>query len=228
MRILLVDSHILFREGLASLLEDYPDLKVVGQLGCAADVFPHVDETRPEVILMEVSLPDGRGLDLIQPLCAHWPDIKVIVLTGIDDKETLFLALRSGAKGYILKDSSITTVVTSLRAVARNEVALTRAMTSLVLEELSRVDSIFYRDHPGLDSLTSREREILTLIGKNLSNQEIASKLNITVNTAKVHVHKVLEKLQLQNRREAASLARRHLLGSNNHTFFSNEEERKE
>ena len=222
MRILLVDSHILFREGLASLLEDYPDLEVVGQVGCAGDVLENVRDLQPDIILMEAVLSDGSGLDLIQPLCAQWPEIKVIILTNHDRDENLLSTFRSGGKGYLLKDSSIASVVASIRAVTRNEIALTRVMTGRLAANLRRIDSYFSQDHPGINSLTPREREILSLVGKNLTNQEIASMLNITVNTTKVHVHKILEKLHLQNRREAASLSRRRFVINSPSIFTPN------
>jgi DNA-binding NarL/FixJ family response regulator len=213
MRILLVDPHILFREGLTSLLVDYSDLEVVGQVGCAAEVIATAQDTRPDIVLTESVLPDGSGIELIRPLQTLGAEIKVVILTNQDSDELMFSALRAGARGFIHKDSSISKVVASLRAVERNEVALTRTMTSRVVEELRQVDSSFYRDPSSLNSLTTRERQILLLLREDFTNQEIAERLNVTINTTKVHIHNILEKLHLQNRREAASFARRHLDG---------------
>jgi DNA-binding NarL/FixJ family response regulator len=208
MRILLVDDHVLFRQGLACLLVDYPDLQVVGQAGTVREAIAKAEERCPDLILMDLNLPDGAGLDAMNAIMSARPEAKVVVMALDENDEHLLTAKSSGAAGTVLKNMPLHQVVESLRSAGWNSAALGKAAASPIVDELSYLKSLFYFDEAGLRRLTGREKEVLRLIGEERSNQEIAMVLDITENTVKVHIHKIYEKLRLRNRREAGRFAR--------------------
>ncbi len=206
-KILIIDDQILFREGLMSLLRSTPDFDMVG---CAGSVFEGSELAtmhKPDIILMDFSLPDGTGLDATRAILARLPDCKIVFLTVYEADENLFAALRLGAKGYMLKNVSSSDLLSSLRALDRGEVAVSRKMMSSVINEFSQIGRPPESVENPLAKLSSREMDILRELEAGASNLEIAEHLFLSVNTVKHHIRNILSKLNLKNRRQAASLA---------------------
>ena len=207
MRILLVDDHVLFREGVQSLLAAQPDMDVIGEAGSVAEAIKMARQLHPELILMDFVLPDGTGLDATTAILADLPQVKIVFLTFHDDDERLFAALRGGAKGYLLKNVSSADLVAFLRGVRDGQAALTPDKVTRVLDEFARQPASAAA--PSVtEELTPREREVLAELAKGASNREIGERLVISVSTVKKHVTSILAKLNVPNRREAARLVR--------------------
>jgi DNA-binding NarL/FixJ family response regulator len=210
MRIVIVDDHNLFREGLAAILEREPDIEVVGLVGTVNEAVEMVIGYKPDLVLMDFSLPDGTGAEATRKIIQGYPDCKVVFMTMSDREEDLLTAVRSGAVGYLLKDMAPSKLVAALRSVQKGESALSRAMTLQLMRELSRTKEAEPVGDPALGKLTSREKDILIELAAGKNNQEIARQLYISENTVKYHVHSILEKLHLEDRKEAARFAREH------------------
>jgi DNA-binding NarL/FixJ family response regulator len=210
MRILIVDDHVLFRDGLVSLLSAQPDFDVVGQAGSVCEAVAMACELQPDMVLMDFGLPDGSGLEATQAILADRSETSIVFLTVHEEDDRLFAAIRSGAKGYLLKNVPVSKLLTHLRGVKRGEAAISGAMTSRILIEFSRLQPPRNTDESEVGDLTSREVEVLQELAKGSTNREIAGQLFITENTVKNHVRSILAKLQLRNRREATSFALRH------------------
>jgi DNA-binding NarL/FixJ family response regulator len=209
MRILLVDDHVLFREGLLGLLNAQPELEVVGETGTVQEAIAQARELQPDLILMDFGLPDGTGLDATEAILGHRPETSIVFLTFHDDDDRLFAAIRRGAKGYLLKNVSSSELLSLVRGVGQGQAAITPEMTSRVLEEFARSRPGTASHQAEIPDLTPREQEVLRELAAGATNHEIAERLVISENTVKNHVHSILTKLDLKNRREAASYARR-------------------
>ena len=207
MRIIIVDDHVLFREGLASILHSEPDMQVIGMAGTVKEAVEMVGATKPDLVLMDFSLPDGTGAEATRTILDKHPKCKIIFLTMSEDDEHLLAAIRSGAKGYLLKNMRPPKLIATLRSVQQGESALSRSMTLRLMEELARTKEPQNASDP---ALTRRELEVLRELAAGFSNLEIAERLFISENTVKYHVHSILEKLDLVDRREAAVYAREH------------------
>jgi DNA-binding NarL/FixJ family response regulator len=211
MRILVVDDHVLFREGLVSMLTGQPDFSVVGEAGSVEDAITKARDLKPDLILLDIGLPDGSGLDAARAIFAERPEVKIVMLTVYETDDLLLGAVRSGAKGYLYKNTPISKLLAALRALERGEPAISRTMAGRILEEFTRLGSVKEPvENNNISGLTLRELEVLKLLGTGASNREIAESLFISINTVKIHVHNLLEKLSLRNRREATWFARRH------------------
>ena len=206
--VVIIDDHILFREGLASLLNNQLDFCVIGEAGTVRTAYKKLQEVDPDIVLLDIGLPDGDGLEALKVILQLRPNSKVVMLTIHEDNELLFNAVRAGAKGYLLKDTPISHLLASLRAVERGEAALSRDMMGRILNELNHLEAANNDHQESWNSLTARELDVLVLLGKGSSNVQIAESLFISVNTVKVHIHNILEKLTLQNRHEAGQFAR--------------------
>lgn len=206
-RIVVVDDHILFREGLVSIIRSEPDVEVVGQAGTVQEAVELVISQNPDIILMDFGLPDGTGVDATQAIMKQNPETKIVFLTMSEEEEDLFSAIRSGAKGYLLKNMHPTKLVSAIKSVHEGESALSRSMTMRVMEELARTKA---PEHKGDPTLTQRELDVLRELAAGHSNSEIADHLVVAENTVKYHVHSILGKLGLSDRREAAEYARKH------------------
>ncbi|MCL7452913.1 MAG: response regulator transcription factor [Anaerolineae bacterium] len=206
MRILLVDDHVLFREGVESLLAAQPDLDVIGEAGSVAEAIALARQFQPELILMDFVLPDGTGLDATTAILADLPQVQIVFLTFHDDDERLFAALRAGAKGYLLKNVSSAELLAKLRGVRDGQAALTPDKVTRVLDEFARQAPAPAQPEAVTEELTPREREVLAELATGASNHEIAVRLVISVSTVKKHVTSILDKLNVPNRREAARL----------------------
>jgi len=210
-KLVIVDDHALFREGLASILRLEPDIEVCGLAGSVEEAVDVVDQLKPDMILMDFTMPDGTGAEATRLILEKHPDCKIVFLTMSDSDDNLFAAIRSGAKGYLLKNMSPSKLVVALRSVQEGESALSRSMTLRLMEELSRTkESNRLSNDVSLAQLTPRELEILQELSSGKSNKEIANQLFISENTVKYHVHSILDKLQLSDRRAAAKFAKEH------------------
>lgn len=203
-RILLVEDQTLMRQGLKTILDLEPGLKVVGEAEDAALGIRLALELRPDIILMDVQLPGANGVEATAAICATWPQAKVIILTTFDRDDYVFQGVRAGAMGYLLKDTPADELIDTIRRVHTGEVFIQPLIASRALRELARPQT-----NP-LTALSEREREVLVLLAQGASNREIAEKLVITEGTVKTHVSNILGKLQAENRTQAAIIARRY------------------
>jgi len=209
-RLLLVDDHTLFREGLASILASQPDMEVVGEASDGLEALVKARALRPHLILMDVQMPGMDGVEATRRIQRELPDTAVVMLTVRDDDELLFEALKSGASGYILKATGSRRLIAMLRAALRGEAALSPALAARVLGEFRRISALLPADfQPEALALTDREQEVLLLISRKATDKEIAERLGISLYTVKSHVRNILNKLQVGSRREAAYLARK-------------------
>lgn len=213
MKLLIVDDHTLFRQGLASLLHEEPDFEVCGQAGTCAEAVDMANRLRPEMILMDYGLPDGNGVDAARAILVNDPQCQIVFLTVHINDEELFEAIRSGAKGYLLKNVPINNLLEDLRAIRAGDSVLSPAMTGRVLDEFVRLDDIHRQQSEMLALLTPREIEVLGGLARGSTNKEIANELFVAENTVKRHVHNILSKLELSNRRAAARWARERGVG---------------
>lgn len=202
LRLLLVDDHVLFREGLAALLDAEPDMKVVGQVGDVTTAVAAARRLRPDVILMDSRIPGGDGITATRSIRAVLPEARVIMLAADERQERVVEALLSGASGYLTRSVSSSELLTYLRQLARGEPDVT-----LTLECFRRLSAA--STHTRLDALTAREREIVELVGQGATNKEIARELSVSINTIKTHVRHILEKLQVARRYEVGVFAAR-------------------
>jgi DNA-binding NarL/FixJ family response regulator len=206
LRIVVVDDHIILRDGIVSILKAQPDFEVVGVAGSVAGALEAVKNSRPDVILMDYGLPDGTGLDATKEILASHPQIDIVLLTVHEEDEILFAAVRSGAKGYLLKNVSAKVMLAKLRGLSQGDAAILPAQTGRILSEFARTAPP-QPSEENIIPLTDRELEVLQLVANGSSNQEIAAQLHISLHTVKNHLHHILEKLQVENRRQAARAA---------------------
>lgn len=205
--ILLVDDHILFRKGIASLLSYRADVSVVGEAGDGNEALEKARETVPDVILMDVHMPRCDGLEAVRAIKRELPDIKILMLTADENDEILFEAIKSGAQGYLLKKLDPEDFYDMLDTVIRGEVALSPAMMAKILTEFQRPAAATEVPHSPQEELTPREMDVLEQVVAGATNKQIADTLSITENTVKKHLQSILSKLHLQNRIQAAVFA---------------------
>lgn len=213
-KILVIDDHMLFREGLMSLFRFAPDFEVVGGAG---GVFEGIEQARlhkPDIILMDFSLPDGTGLEATRAILAQVPNCKIVFLTVYETDEKLFAALRAGAKGYMLKNVASSDLLSSLRAVVRGERAISRRMMSSILDEFSNPLLSDAGKQKLLSKLSPREVDVLRELESGATNLKIAQRLFMSENTVKHHIRNILDKLEVENRQQAALFARQNALVS--------------
>lgn len=209
-KLAIIDDHALFREGLASIVKLEPDIEVAGMAGSVEEAIEVIRTVKPDIVLMDFTLPDGTGVDATRKVLEEHPDCKIIFLTMSDSDDDLFAAIRSGAKGYLLKNLNPSNLVTAIRSVQQGESALSRTMTVRLMEELSRTKEPERQGDATLAKLTPREIDVLTELVAGITNREIAERLYLSENTVKYHVHSILDKLNLPDRRAAAAFAKEH------------------
>ena len=210
MRVLIADDHALFRDGLRSLLEAR-GLEVVGEARNGREAFEMVRRDPPDVVLMDLSMPEVGGLAATRAISAELPEVKIVVLTASEDDSDLFEAIKSGAQGYLFKNLKADELLDMLEGVTRGEPALTPALARKLLVEFARPAGARQARPP--DALTEREQEVLELLVQGVtSNRELAERLIVTENTVKYHLRNILDKLHLQNRAQVVSHALRHKL----------------
>ena len=208
-RILLVDDHPLMRRGMRDLLAMEDDLQPVGEAGTGEEALRLVDELDPDLILLDLNMPGMDGLETLQRLREAKVDARIILFTVSDDQSHVLEALRQGADGYLLKDMDPEQLVEQVRAAANGKLALTPELTLILAQAIRERPSNASQNANA--SLTKREKDVLRLIAKGLSNKMIARKLGITEGTVKVHVKNLLHKLGLRSRVEAAVWAMEHM-----------------
>jgi DNA-binding NarL/FixJ family response regulator len=202
---MLVDDHVLFRKGIASLLADRPDFEVVGEAEDGLEAVSKARELIPDVILMDVHMPNRDGLEATKIIKQELPHVQIVMLTVSDDDDDLFEAIKNGAKGYLLKDLEPERLFDLLDKVRQGEAAISAPIATKILKELRQPERTTTREaEPTIDALTPREIEVLEQVVTGATNKEIAETLHITENTVKIHLRNILEKLQVQNRIQAA------------------------
>jgi DNA-binding NarL/FixJ family response regulator len=206
-RVLIVDDHEVVREGLRALLRRRPQLAVVGEADSVATAVEEAQRTEPDVVIMDVRLPDGSGVEACREIRAHRPETKVIMLTSYADDEAVFASIMAGATGYLLKQTRTKALVDAIDRAMRGESLLDPAVTQRILE---RVRAGGTRKDDELSLLSEQERKILDLIAEGKTNKEIAQEVYLSDKTVKNYVSSILSKLNLHRRSEAAAfIARR-------------------
>jgi DNA-binding NarL/FixJ family response regulator len=223
-RVLLTDDHTLFREGIASILEREPDLRVVGQASNGQEAMEMASQLNPDVILMDIQMPVCTGLEAAQQLLEKHPGLKIIMLTVSDKDHDLFAAIKAGAQGYLLKGSTrAQELVDVVKRVAAGDAIITPALVPQLLLEFAAMKHSGEGNAapppsdpapaPASDdlshTLSDRELEVLQLVSQGLKNREIAESLVISKNTVRSHLRNILDKLHVQNRLQAANLIKR-------------------
>lgn len=205
-RVLLVDDHVLFRKGLAALISSREGLELVGEAGNGREAIKVARQTVPDVILMDIQMPQMNGLEATRLIKREMPHVHVVMLTVSDDDEDLFTAIKNGADGYLLKNLEPHRLFEMLENLRQGEAPLSGVVASKILQE--------FKDRgagkalaPEEEVLTEREMEVLEWVVKGAANREIARALNITENTVKIHLRNILSKLHLRNRIQAAVYA---------------------
>lgn len=202
MRVFVVDDQEIVRRGVIDLCQAEQDIEVVGEAGTAAQARARILATRPDVVLLDMRLPDGDGIDVCRDVRSQDPDIRCIILTAYDDDEAINLAVLAGASGYVLKEVRGNRLIENLRTVAAGGSLLGPVLSRKVVERI-RDD---HRGDPRLQALTARENEVLTLIADGLTNRQIGEILALAEKTVKNYVSSLLSKLGLQRRTQAAVL----------------------
>jgi two-component system, NarL family, response regulator DevR len=208
-RLLVVDDHEVVRQGLVAMLERRPGFQVVAEAGTAADAIEMARRHQPDLVVMDVRLPDGSGIEACREIRAEMPNTRVVILTSYPDEEAVFSAIVAGASGYLLKQVRGRDLVSALESVGRGESLLDPAVTEKVLERVRRIATGGATDE--LAQLTAQEQKILLLVAEGKTNKEIASEVFLSDKTVKNYVSSILSKLNLQRRAQAAAyLAKRH------------------
>ena len=209
-RVLIADDHAIVRKGICALLATEPEIEVVGEAKEGAEAILQAGRLSPDVILMDLVMPEVDGLEAIRQIALQQPQIRILVLTSFDGDDKVFPAIRAGALGYLLKDSAPDELIRAIRQVHRGESSLHPAVARKLLREVSQPSK---RDADA-DPLTEREVEVLRLVAAGWSNREIACQLEISEATVRTHVSNILSKLNLCSRTQAALYALREGLAS--------------
>ena len=205
-RIIVADDHTLFRDGLIALLNSVPDLEIVGQSASGHEAISQADELQPDVVLMDIQMPGINGIDATRRIVNTSPHIGVIVVTMFEDDDSVFAAMRAGARGYVLKGADQDEMLRTIRAVARGEALFGANIAARLVE-------FFASTKPGLSpdlfpELTNRERQVLELVAQGKNNNTIAGELYISLKTVRNHVSNIFSKMQVADRAEAIIKAR--------------------
>jgi len=201
MRVVLADDHPLFRDGVASLLGAWGH-EVVGMAGDGEEAVALVERLRPDLVLMDVAMPGVTGLEATRQLAASRPETAIVMLTASEDEDDLFAAMKSGARGYLLKNLEAAQLRAMIEAVERGEAAISPVTAARIIAEFARPAA-----PPSPDKLTERETAVLRLVVAGQRNKEIGAQLGISENTVKFHLRNILEKLHAESRTEVAARA---------------------
>lgn len=218
-RLLIVDDHTLFREGLQAIFLAVTDIEVVGEAASGEEAIEKAQQSKPHVILMDIQMEDMNGIETSRRILAALPETKIIMLTMVEDNESLFAAITAGARGYVLKGADKSEVLRTIRAVASGDVLFGAAIANRVsdyfrgLNNIQHTQAVPARPFP---ELSERERDVLDQIARGLNNHEIAAQLHITVKTVSNHISNIFSKLQVADRAQAIIKAREAGLGKDN------------
>jgi DNA-binding NarL/FixJ family response regulator len=210
LRLLVVDDHEVVRQGLVSLLERREHFQVVAEAGTAAEAVEMARKFEPDLVVMDVRLPDGSGIEACREIRSEFPATRVVILTSYPDEEAVLSAIIAGASGYLLKQIRGRDLVSALESVGRGESLLDPAVTEKVLDRVRRIATGTYTDE--LAQLTQQEQKILLLVAEGKTNKEIASEVFLSDKTVKNYVSSILSKLNLERRAQAAAFVARHRL----------------
>ncbi len=205
MRVLLADDHALFRAGIASLLRAW-GIEVIGEAGNGLEALELARRLQPDLILMDITMPEANGLEATRLIKAELPEIRIVIVTVSDDDEHLFEAVKSGAEGYLLKDMSKQELERTLQALESGEPALSPALAAKILDEYARLAREGPSKQTG-DELTPREQQVLQLVADGATNREAAKDLFLSEHTVNFHMKNILQKLHLRNRAQAVAWA---------------------
>jgi len=212
-RVLIVDDHALFRRGLEMVLAQEPDLQLVGEAGDGLEAVHKAADLLPDVVLLDVRMPTGGGIEACAAIKEVAPSAKIVMLTTSDEEADLYDAIKAGANGYLLKEISIDEVARGIRAIHGGQSLISPSMASKLLTEFATmIKKGDERQQVPAPRLTERELQVLKLVARGLNNRDIARQLYISENTVKNHVRNILEKLQLHSRMEAVFYAVREKL----------------
>jgi DNA-binding NarL/FixJ family response regulator len=206
-RVLVVDDDDLMRAGLRSVLASEESIEVVGESADGREAIAAARKLRPDVVLMDIRMPELDGISATSELLSASPDVRVVVLTTFEDDEYVFGALSAGASGFLLKRTRPEDLIAAIHTIAAGEALLSPAVTRTVIDRMAAAPPPDSRAHERLDELTPREREVLELIARGLSNSEIASELVVEESTVKTHVKRILMKLHARDRVQAVIFA---------------------
>lgn len=204
--LLIVDDHPMFRKGMRALLESIPEFEVIGEAATGQEAVETAISLQPDVVLMDLQMPNGTGLAATRELRKISPNVRVLVVTLFEDDESIFTALQAGAHGYILKDADEEEMIQAIKSVGNGQAIFGPTVASRLMDYFSTSKTQLPQEL--FPDLTDREREVLTLISRGESNATIAEKLTISVKTVRNHVSKIFNKLQVVDRAQAAVRAR--------------------
>ncbi|MCX5230421.1 response regulator [Streptomyces sp. NPDC087219] len=206
-RVFLVDDHEVVRRGLRDLIDDEPDMEVVGEAATAEQALARGPALRPAVAVLDVRLPDGDGISVCRELRSRMPDLACLMLTSFDDEDALLDAIMAGAAGYVLKQIKGSDLVAAVRTVATGQSMLDPATTARLMHSLRDAEAAKPPEDERLAVLSARERSVLDLIGEGLTNRQIAKRLYLSEKTVKNHISRLLGKLGVERRVQAAVIA---------------------
>jgi DNA-binding NarL/FixJ family response regulator len=211
LRLLIVDDHEVVRQGLVAVLSRHEEFQVVAEAGTVAESIAAARRFEPDLVVMDVRLPDGSGIEACREIRTELPATRVVMLTSYPDEEAVLSAILAGASGYLLKQIRGRDLVSALEAIGRGESLLDPAVTERVLERVRRIANGEEKDE--LSDLTSQERKILRLVADGKTNKEIAADVFLSDKTVKNYVSSILSKLNLQRRAQAAAFVAKHPMG---------------
>jgi two-component system response regulator DevR len=208
LRLLIVDDHEVVRQGLVALLDRREDFQVVAEAGTVAEAIESARRVQPDIVIMDIRLPDGSGVEACREIRAELPATRVVILTSYPDEDAVLSAIVAGASGYLLKQIRARDLVAALQAIGRGESLLDPAVTEKVLDRVRRIATGAYVDE--IAQLTQQEQKILALVAEGMTNKEIAGQVFLSDKTVKNYVSSILSKLNLERRAQAAAFVAKH------------------